>query len=152
MCQRHSFLGERYCIWHLLQSKNSHNAWCTSLYFRGNIFVIRLCYSSPLTGRAERLAARVLFVCLFYWFFCLLGLHPWHMEVPRLGVKLELRCQPYVTGTAMQDPSYICNLHHSSPQCWILNPLSKARGQTCIPVDTSRVHNPLSYNRNSKSC
>ena len=26
----------------------------------------------------------VLFVCLF------LVLHPWHMEVPRLGVKLEL--------------------------------------------------------------
>ena len=23
-------------------------------------------------------------------FFFFLGLHPWHMEVPRLGVKLEL--------------------------------------------------------------
>ena len=28
-----------------------------------------------------------LFLCLF---FCFLGLHPWHMEVPRLGVELEL--------------------------------------------------------------
>ena len=28
-----------------------------------------------------------LVVCLS---FCLLGLYPWHMEVPRLGVELEL--------------------------------------------------------------
>ena len=32
--------------------------------------------------------------------------------------------------TAMQDPSRICNLHHSSWQCQIPNPLSKARDQT----------------------
>ena len=25
----------------------------------------------------------------FFFFFCLLGLHLWHMEVPRLWVKLE---------------------------------------------------------------
>ena len=25
------------------------------------------------------------------------------------------------------DPSRVCNLHHSSPQCWILNPLREAR-------------------------
>ena len=30
----------------------------------------------------------------------------------------------------MQDPSRLFDLHHSSPQCWILNPLSKARDQT----------------------
>jgi len=27
--------------------------------------------------------------------------------------------------TAMQDPSHICSLYHSSWQCWFLNPLSK---------------------------
>ena len=30
-------------------------------------------------------------------------------------------------------------LHHSSWQCWILNPLSKARDRTCILVDMSQV-------------
>ena len=30
-----------------------------------------------------------------------------------------------------QDPSCICNLHHSSRQHWILNLLSEARDQTC---------------------
>ena len=30
-----------------------------------------------------------LFLCVCVC-VCFLGLHPWHMEVPRLGVKLEL--------------------------------------------------------------
>ena len=34
---------------------------------------------------------------------------------------------PYTTATATQDPRCVCNLHHSSRQCQILNPLSKAR-------------------------
>ena len=38
------------------------------------------------------------------------------------------------------DPSHICNLHHSSPQCRILNPLSKARNQTCNLMVPSQVH------------
>ena len=36
--------------------------------------------------------------------------------------------------------SLICDLHHSSGQCWILNPLSKVRDQTRILMDTSWVH------------
>ena len=32
----------------------------------------------------------------------------------------------YTTATAMWDLSHICNLHHSSQQCQILNPLSEA--------------------------
>ena len=41
----------------------------------------------------------VLFVLVF------LGLHPWHMEVPRLGVTSELQLLVYTTATAMWDPS-----------------------------------------------
>ena len=59
--------------------------------------------------------------------FCFLGPHPRHMEVPRLGVKLEPQLLAYTTATATQDPSHVCDLYHSSEQCWILNPLSKAR-------------------------
>ena len=33
----------------------------------------------------------------------------------------------YTTATAMTDLSHVCNLHHTSWQCQILNPLSKAR-------------------------
>ena len=31
------------------------------------------------------------------FFFCLLGTQPWHMEVPRLGVELELQLPGYTT-------------------------------------------------------
>ena len=34
---------------------------------------------------------------------------------------------PYTTAIATQDPVGICDLHYSSWQRWILNPLSKAR-------------------------
>ena len=65
-----------------------------------------------------------------------LGLYPWHVEVPRLEVKLELhplshsnsgsepRLQPYTT---------------AHWQRWILNPLSEARNQTCVLMDASLI-------------
>ena len=58
------------------------------------------------------------------------------MEVPRLGVETELQLLAYATATATQDLSLICDLHHSSWQLGILNPLSKARDQTCILMVT----------------
>ena len=68
------------------------------------------------------------------------------MEVPRLGVEPEMQLWAYVTATAMWDPSHICDLHHSSQQWQILNPLSEPRDRICILIDISRVHNPLSFN------
>ena len=62
-------------------------------------------------------------------FVFFLGLPPWHMEVPRLGVELELQPLVYTTATATPDPSHVCDLHPSSWQHWILNPLSEARGK-----------------------
>ena len=62
------------------------------------------------------------------------------MKVSKLGVESELQLLAYATATAMPDLSHICDLHQSSWQCWILNPLSKARDQTWILMDTSRVH------------
>ena len=72
--------------------------------------------------------------------FCFLGLHPRHREGPRLGVKLELQPPAYTTATAMQDPSHVCDLHHSSWQCRIPDPLSEPRDKSCILMDTSRIH------------
>ena len=70
--------------------------------------------------------------------FFFLGLHPQHIEVPRPGVESEL--QLLATATATRDPSCVCDLHHSSCQCQILNPLSKARYRTHVLVDTSLNH------------
>ena len=66
------------------------------------------------------------------FFFGFLGLYPRYMEVPRLGVKSELQLPAYTTATAIWDLCCICALCHSSGQRRILNPLSKARDQTCI--------------------
>ena len=75
----------------------------------------------------------------FLLFLVFLGPHPQHMEVPRLGVESELQLPAYTTATAGWDLSRICKLHHSSQQCWILNPLSKAWDQTCVLMDTSLI-------------
>ena len=45
----------------------------------------------------------------------------------------------YARATAMPDPSHVCGLYHSSRQCQIFNPLSKARDQTHILMDTSLI-------------
>ena len=68
------------------------------------------------------------FLC-FFFFFSFLGLHLWHMEVPRKEVKLELHLLAYTTATATQNRSCVCKLHHSLWQRQILNPQSKARDQ-----------------------
>ena len=52
------------------------------------------------------------FVCLIV---CLSFLG--HMEVPRLGVELEIQLPAYTKGTEMPDPSCICYLPYSSWQC-----------------------------------
>ena len=57
---------------------------------------------------------------VLYCFVLFLGLHPQHMEVPRLGVELELQLPAYTTATATRDLSLICDPHHSSEQCRIL--------------------------------
>ena len=82
----------------------------------------------------------VCFWLWFFWSFCLflLGPHLWHMEVPRLGVESELQLLAYTTATARRDPSHIYNLHHSSWQRRILNPLSEARDRTCNLVVPSQ--------------
>ena len=54
-----------------------------------------------------------------FFFFCFLGLHLWHMKVPRLGVESELQLLAYTAAMATQDPSCIFNLHHSLQQRWI---------------------------------
>ena len=79
---------------------------------------------------------------LFFFFFPLvfLGLHSRHMEVPRLGVYLELLLLAYATATATQDLSHICDLHHSSWQRRILIPLSEARDRICHFIVSRRIH------------
>ena len=68
------------------------------------------------------------FLCFGFFFFVFLsfflGPYPWYMEVPRLGVQLELQLPAYTTA-------------HGSA---ILNPLSKAGDQTLDLKVPSQIH------------
>ena len=45
------------------------------------------------------------------------------------------------TATAMQNQSYVCNLHHSSRRCWISDPpTEQGQGSNCNLKDTSQIH------------
>ena len=46
----------------------------------------------------------------------------------------------YSTITVMWDQNQVCDLHHSSRQCWILNPLSEARDGTRNLMVPSQIH------------
>ena len=103
--------------------------------------IIAHTHSCPQGNLSRKKSYLQLFGCNLFWFSRLrtwhfLGPHLWHMEVPRMGVKLKL--QPLATATP--EPSRVCDPHHSSQQCRILNPLSEARDQTCILMDTSQIH------------
>ena len=56
-----------------------------------------------------------------------------------LGAKSELKPPAYARATATRDPSRVCDLHHSSRQRRIINPLSKARDQTRNLMVPSRI-------------
>ena len=55
-----------------------------------------LCCSFP--GHVS-FVLKFIFLSLFF-FFGFLGPHPWHMEIPRLGVELELQPPAYTIATA----------------------------------------------------
>ena len=84
----------------------------------------------------------MVYLCVFYFFAFFLGLHPPHMEVTRLVGQTKLQLPAYTTATAMPDPSYVCDLHHSSQQCQILYSLSETRNQICILVDAGQIRFP----------
>ena len=74
---------------------------------------------------------------------------PRYMEVRRLGVKLKQKLPGYTTSIATQDPSHVCDLHHSSWQWQILNPLIRVRNQIHIPMDPSQISFRCTHKGNS---
>ena len=80
--------------------------------------------------------------CTFFFFFLFvfLGPNPWHMEVSRLGIESEPLPLSFTTGTAMPEPSHICDLHCSLQQCQIF-----------YLTEQGHESNPLGHNWNSSS-
>ena len=77
-----------------------------------------------------------LLACLFFFFFFLFKAPPMAYG----GSQARGQIEAVATGLrhshiATSDPSQICNLHNSSRQCRILNPLREARDQTDVLMD-----------------
>ena len=84
------------------------------------------------------------FLVWVFFFFCLFSTAP--------TVYAGSQAWGRIGAVAAGDPSHVCNLHHSWGQCWILNPVSKAREWTHVLLETSRVCYPLSPDRISDLC
>ena len=63
-------------------------------------FLIHLRIAAPKTWGHNIINVFLLNLLIYLLIYCFLGLHPWHMEVPRLGVELELQLLAYATATA----------------------------------------------------
>ena len=91
-------------------------------------------YWSPIdTQSCQNSFCSFVFCFLLFVLVLLCMATPAAYEIPRRGVKLELQLPTYAKATATGDPSHLCNLHHSSWQCWILNPQSKAKDRKPNP-------------------
>ena len=88
---------------------------------------------------AVSMVQNIILSCTFFFFFVFLGPHTQHKDIPKLGVEWELQLPANTTATAAQDPSLVCDLHHSARQHRILNPLSGARDWTRHLMDPSPV-------------
>ena len=78
--------------------------------------MIGIFHMSYMTYIICPICSYVLYIYIHTHFFFFFNKHLWHVEVPRLDVESELHLPAYSTATAMQDPSHIYNLHHSSQQ------------------------------------
>ena len=121
-----------------------HWVWQLSLHYIPSNLSGSLCPCPPISAsRLTILGNRGEHMCIFWFVFCFvfLGLHPQHTEVSRLGVESELQplAYPTASATSMPDLSRVCDLHHSSRQRRILNPLGEARDRTHNLTVPSRI-------------
>ena len=89
-------------------------------------------------ARRYRILPFLIFLFFFFFFFCF-SVAPAAYPSPMLGVKSGLQLLACATATATPDLSHICDLHHSSQQHWIINPLREARDQTCVLMNANQI-------------
>ena len=96
-------------------------------FFSTEVYVLALVYLYPYLS-IYHLSTYVSIIYIYIFFpFCFFRAAPMAHGGSQAGVQLEQQLLAYATATATWDPSPICDLHNSSQQRWILNPLSEAR-------------------------
>ena len=89
------------------------------------LFLISICFQYKWKGHVYIISILLFCISIIMFLFsiyCILFRN-----------KSELQLLAYTTATGMQDLSHVCNLHYSSLQCQILNPLNEARDWTQQP-------------------
>lgn len=84
----------------------------------------------------------IMFIQVFCpFFFGFWGPHLQHMEVPRLGVRTGATAAgpPHNHSNARSEMRCVWDLHHSSLQWQIINPLNETRDGTRVLRDTSLI-------------
>ena len=118
-------------ITHPFQKTLKNNKWHCTLY-SDNVFIEGKCFHM-MKGIGCVLCSRDFIYYYYFLIFCLFQGHShgiWKFQGQWSNRSCSHRPKPEPLAT--WDPSRVCNLHHSSWQeCQILNPLSKARDQTC---------------------
>ena len=77
---------------------------------------------------------------LTFFFFLLFRAPPAAYGGSQTGVESELQLPAYATAAATSDLSRVCDLHHSSWQRQILNPLNEIGDRTLNLTVPSRIH------------
>ena len=93
------------------------------------LFIVKVCSE-------ERTGSNFLSLSLFFFFRAAPAAH----GGSQARGPIRAIAAAYTIATAMQDPSHVCNLHHCSGQCQILNPLSEARDRTHNLMALSQIH------------
>ena len=91
-----------------------------------------------------------LFVFVFFSFFFFFRAIPAVYGSSWAKGRIRAAAAGLARAIATRDPSLTYDLHYSLQQWQLLNPLSEARDQTCILMNTSRFCNLLSHNGNSQ--
>ena len=89
---------------------------------------------------AMRVSFLFIYIYVFIYLFLLFRAAPMADGSSQARGTTELQLPANAPATVMQDPSLICELHHNSWQSQTLNPLSRARDQTGILMDSSWAH------------
>ena len=96
--------------------------------FKANLFEGTCIYMLLLVQSDRELVLERTGLTMSIFFFFFGPFRAAHMAYgsSQARVKLELQLLAYTTATAVPDLSRVCDLYHSSQQCPILKPLSKA--------------------------
>jgi len=124
-----------------------------SFLFKGEYYSIvctgcTLFSHSTINGHLGYLQPSLMYF-FFLSFFAIFGAAPVAYAGSKARGRIGAIAAAYATATAAWDPSCICDLHHSSRQHRILNPLSKVRDWTHNLMVSCRICEPLSHEGNS---